>query len=108
MICNIEYFDEDEIETYQKDLILKYSNQYNKDCENINEGDTLKKIKSESRKFYWDVINQNPLKIIGLEDNRPFFQNGIYQDLANGDDIETWMLKYVDEGVNYEEIDNFL
>lgn len=108
LICNIEYFDEDEIETYQKDLILKYSNQYNKDCENINEGDTLKKIKSESRKFYWDVINQNPLKIIGLEDNRPFFQNGIYQDLANGDDIETWMLKYVDEGVNYEEIDNFL
>lgn len=108
LVCNIEYFDEDEIETYQKDLILKYSNQYNKDCENINCEDTLKKIKSESRKFYWEVMNQNPIKIIGLSENRPFFQNGIYQDLANGDDIKTWMLKYVDEEANYEDIDNFL
>ncbi len=108
LVYSIEYFDEDEIETYQKDLILKYSNQYNKNRENISEGDKLRKIKSESRKFYWDIMNQNPIKIIGLSDNRPFFQNGIYQDLANSNKIETWMLKHVSEGVNYEDIYNFI
>ncbi|WP_252244360.1 MULTISPECIES: ABC-three component system protein [unclassified Clostridium] len=108
LLCTIEYFDEEEIETYQKDLIFRYINQYKKDCENISDKDTPKGIKSESRKFYWEVMNQNPIKIIGLLDNRPFFQNGMYQDLANGDDIQTWMLKYVDEEAEYEDIDNFL
>lgn len=108
LLCNIEYFDAEELKTYQKDLILKYSNQYKKDCENINDKDTPNKIKSESRKFYWEIMNQNPIKIIGLSDNRPFFQNGIYQDLANSDDIQTWILKCVNEAINYENIDNFL
>lgn len=108
LLSDVEYFDEEVILAYESDLLRKYNNNYGICCEDIDEEVEEKEIRSLSRKFYRTIINQDPIKIIGLEDNRPFFQNGLYHDMANSHKIPTWMLKFIDEDDDDEQFNDFL
>lgn len=109
LLSHVEYLDEDVILKYESDLLRIYNNDYRIHCEEIKEDENEEKIRSLSRIFYRRIITQGPRKIINLEDNRPFFQNGIYHDMANTEKILTWMLKFTDEeDEDEEQFDDFL
>lgn len=103
LLSEIEYFDENEILIYEKDLFRKYKNNYSIHCENITEDKNEIEIRRLSRIFYKEIINQNPIEINGFEGNRPFFQNGLYHDMVNVEKIPTWLLVYVNEEDEDEE-----
>ena len=109
LLSDEEYFDEESVLSYQNDLVTKYTNKYNIHCEEIEKQDNENKIKSKSRILYWEIMNQEPLAISGLIDNKIFFQNGMYQDLANTKRLPTWLLKMVDKGEREsEDINDFI
>lgn len=94
LIIENDYVQKERLEKYESDLCDKFINQYDNACENLN--DKLP-VERQSRIFYRNIINMNPIKIIDLKNNRPFFQRGYYHDLINSDCITCWKLKPYEE-----------
>lgn len=95
-----DYQDTDVIECYKNDLCTHYKLTYKNECEEIELGTSEKKVNKESRKFYRTIIGIDPKKIINYNNNRPFFQRGMFHSLVDDNRIATWKL------VSYEEEDN--
>lgn len=102
LFSNIDYLDLDVLVNYEEDLIRMYNNLYSLYCDKIKTNNEESLI-TLSRDFYLDIQNQPIIPLVGMEYNRPFFQNGIYQDIANSNDSVVWKLKQYKE-VNYEQI----
>ncbi|MCS6103532.1 hypothetical protein DWV12_14555 [Clostridium botulinum] len=107
LISEVEFLDSKIISSYQSDLLRKYNNFYCEHCEKIDNDYEEDKINKLSRSFYREVTNQNPLQLIGIDYNRPFFQNGMYQDIANTKDFVVWKLKKYEDNDNEIKFDDF-
>ena len=111
VLNEIEYINIDVIEDYQSDLKFEYSNLYKSNGEMIKIDMKEEEIRKMSRIFYRQVMGQSPISIIDLEENRMFFQRGIYQDMANTTLIPTWKLERyqeVEDEIKSDDIIQFL
>lgn len=108
LISDIEFLDQDMIANYQEDLLRKYENFYSEYCENVRDNHGENEINKLSRSFYRKVIEQNPLPLIGIDYNRPFFQNGMYQDIANSNNLVVWKLRKYEESNDEIKFDDFV
>lgn len=95
LLIEKEFVSPELLSKYESDLNDMFDFEYSNACERINNESY---INSESRIFYRNIMKMNPIKIMNLKNNRPFFQRGYYHDLINSSTIDSWKLQPYEEG----------